>query len=134
MSKNGNSYNHFSLFFLRVFVGWTFLRAGTGKLFGWSSFGGWAVKEDFFRQLGFMYPEFCLILVGVVETVCGILLILGIRTRLASFFVAGVMFVAIITAHRDSGFYYPFTLFLSCAVLFELGGGRFSLGSRKEQK
>ncbi len=127
MTKNIGPNQNLSLFFMRAFVGWTFFRAGTGKLFGWSSFGGWAVTDTFFAQLGFPYPKLCLIFVGLVETVCGILLILGLRTRLASFLVACVMFVAIITAHRDSGFDYPFTLFLSCIVLLELGGGRFSL-------
>lgn len=71
---------------------------------------------------------------GVIELVCGVLLVLGLFTRPAAFLVSGMTAVAYFVAHAGRGFYpilnggelavlYSFTfLYLAAA-----GGGAWSL-------
>lgn len=50
-----------------------------------------------FEQIGFPNPEFWGTLVGMFETVCGVLILLGLFTRLAAVPTFVIMLVAIIT-------------------------------------
>lgn len=50
-----------------------------------------------FARVGIPYPELMGPFVGAVETVCGLLIILGLATRLATIPLLGVMAVALVS-------------------------------------
>lgn len=112
---------------LRIVVGLIFFKAGAGKLFGW--FGGFGIEgvTKFFTELGIPYPAFNAYFVGSTEFFGGILMILGLFTRLISIPFCIIMITAISTAHKDGDFYYPLMIFMSCLALFETGAGVLSL-------
>ncbi len=112
---------------LRILVGVTFFQAGIGKLFGWSSYGGGAVTKSYFEQIGNPAPEISLMVVGTIELLAGSLLIVGLFTRIASFPLFILMYVAILTVHRVVGYSYPLFIYCSAAVLMQHGSGPFSL-------
>lgn len=107
---------------LRIVSGFLFLQHGTQKLFGYP--GGQQVS-DFLGMMG---------LAGVLETVGGTLLILGLFTRPVALILSGEMAWAYFMVHAPEGFwpilnggekaaFYSF-LFLYVAAR---GGGVFSL-------
>ena len=77
---------------VRLMVGPVFLFEGVQK-FMYPTLRG----TGRFEQMGFPAPEFFGTLVGGVETVCGLLILFGLFTRLAAIPTAGIMVVAIIT-------------------------------------
>jgi putative oxidoreductase len=77
----------------RIVLGLAFFQAGTGKFRNFDNVAG------FFDSLGIPFPTFNAGLVASMETVGGIMLILGLFTR---FFAGGLtvtMVVALLTAH-----------------------------------
>lgn len=112
---------------MRIVIGLIFLKAGSGKLFGW--FGGFGIQGaiSFFRDLGIPYPELNAYFVGSIEFFGGIAMVLGLFTRFVSIPFCGIMAVAILTAHRDGDFYYPLVILMSSLALFETGAGVLSL-------
>jgi putative oxidoreductase len=70
----------------RIVFGFLFFAFGTQKLFGW--FGG--RQMDLMTRLG---------AAGVIETVCGLLIMLGLFTRPAAFLASGEMAAAYFLAH-----------------------------------
>ena len=76
----------------RIVVGWVFLWAGWGKL--------QALPRiiETFRGLGIPYPEILTPFVSGVEFFGGILLILGLLTRIAAAPLIAIMVVAIVSA------------------------------------
>lgn len=64
---------------VRLMVGWVFLSEGIQKFLFPAALG-----EGRFAKIGIPAPQFFGPFVGVVEIVCGTLLILGLLTRLAS--------------------------------------------------
>jgi putative oxidoreductase len=118
---------------VRVTTGLLLVPHGAQKLFGW--FGGYGIAgtEQFFAsKLGL--PPWVAVLAGLVEFGGGLLLCLGLVTRVAAALVVGLMTVAVIQVHLPNGFFwtkggyeYPLLwgiLALSFAIR---GGGRFSL-------
>lgn len=80
---------------LRIVVGLLFLEHGTAKLFGFPLF-----------PEGMPQPLPTMILVSaVIELVLGLLITLGLFTRLAAFIAAGEMAVAYFMAHFSKGFW-----------------------------
>ena len=78
---------------LRIITALLFLAHGTGKLIG-------------FPDLGFAPPFMSLPwIAGAIEIVGGILLVLGLYTRLVAFILCGQMAVAYFMAHAPQGFY-----------------------------
>lgn len=115
---------------LRIAAGFLFWQHGVQKLFGVL---GRDAPVDFFTLLG---------LAGILETVGGALLVLGLFTRPVAFILSGEMAWAYFSSHAAGGFWpivnrgelaalYAF-LFLFLAVR---GGGGFSLdGALKLRK
>lgn len=107
---------------LRIAAGFLFWQHGAQKLFGVL---GRDMPVDFFSLLG---------LAGILETVGGVLLVLGLFTRPVAFILAGEMAWAYFSSHAPGGFWpilnrgelaalYSF-LFLYIAAR---GGGGFSV-------
>jgi putative oxidoreductase len=79
-----------AVLFVRLAAGFTFLVAGTSKLRDLSGTTG------FFTGLNFPAPEALATLVAVSETVAGVLVLLGLLTRLAVIPLMIIMIVAIL--------------------------------------
>jgi putative oxidoreductase len=106
---------------LRIVAGFLIATHGAEKLFGF--LGGKPVP-----------PSSLFGIAGIIETVGGILLILGLFTRIAAFVLAGEMAVAYFMMHAPHGF-WPLMNKGELAVLFcfvflyfaAAGGGEWSL-------
>ena len=79
----------------RIVVGWVFVESGWGKLHHLNK------VTAFFTDLGLPLPGFQACLVASTEFSCGILLLAGLCTLLASVPLSIIMFVAIATAKRE---------------------------------
>lgn len=78
----------------RITIGFIFIQSGWGKLHNLDRVIG------FFTELGIPAPQIQAPFVASVEFGCGLLVLLGAFTRLASIPLIGVMVVAIITAKK----------------------------------
>jgi putative oxidoreductase len=117
------------LVFARLTIGWSFFLAGKGKLANFERTVG------FFESLGIPAPGFHAGFVGGVEMVGGLLLIVGLLTRVAAIPLASTMVVAYLTAHREEAFVglsefvdeSPYAYLLVALVLIAFGPGRLAL-------
>jgi putative oxidoreductase len=120
------------LLFVRLYWGWQFMQTGWGKLHNLSH------VRDFFASLGIPLPGLMAPAIASLEFFGGILLIVGLGTRLIGLLLAGNMFVAYLTSERmaltsifsDPGKFYvadPFTFLFASLIAFILGAGLFSL-------
>ena len=80
---------------LRIFAGAAFFSHGAQKLFGW--FGGMGPDGGTVELMSRFGAA------GVIEVVCGALLVLGLGTRLAAFIASGQMAVAYWWIHVGGG-------------------------------
>ena len=125
-------------------MSWTLVRIATGlilvphgaqKLFGWFGGGGLAGTAQFFEQSLGLYPGLLFAgLAGATEFVGGLLLALGLLTRLSAAAVVAVMAYAAFVVHWGNGFFwtaggYEFPLLwgLVALALVIRGGGPLSL-------
>ena len=97
-------------------------------------FGNIEGAGRFFESVGFDNGLFWAWVVGILEFGCGLLLALGLLTRLAAGPILVFMIVAILTYHWPFGFNWEargieYPLFWAIVVFHFLvqGGGRFSL-------
>ncbi len=120
------------LLVIRVYWGWQFAQTGWGKV---QDLGR---VTDFFTSLGIPAPALNAYFVSGLELAGGILLAIGLGSRLISLLFVGDMLVAYVTADRealmsvfsDPGKFYnaaPFTFLLASTVILVFGPGRFSL-------
>jgi putative oxidoreductase len=116
------------LLFLRITIGWTFFLTGRGKLANFER------TTHFFESLGIPAPAFHAGLVGGLEMVGGILILIGLATRLISLPLLFSMIVAYVTADREafasiSDFTAAAPFIYLCVTLVTLtfGPGKFSL-------
>lgn len=124
------------LLLLRLLIGLQFFLTGKGKLANLDR------TTEFFAGLHIPAPGFHAGLVGTVEMVGGILLLVGLLTRLAAVPLVISMIVAYLTAHKDAileaegGFtgkvgefidQTPFPFLVVCLVLLVFGAGRISV-------
>jgi putative oxidoreductase len=120
------------LLLIRVYWGWLFLQSGIGK------FGHIDKVVSFFTDLGIPAPTFNAYFNASLETAGGILLILGLASRLISVPLLINMIVAYVTADREaftsffseSGKFFgadPFPFLLVSLLILLFGPGKFSL-------
>ena len=120
------------LLFVRVYWGWQFWQSGWGKLQDISK------PIGFFTELGIPFPVFNAWFVSLLECIGGILLILGLASRLISIPLVIDMAVAYIAADREAlkaifsepdKFYAaaPFTFLAASLIVLLFGPGAVSL-------
>ncbi len=80
------------LLLIRLYWGWGFFQTGKGKL------SNIAQPTEFFQSLGIPFPHAQAILVGTTECIGGLLLLLGLLSRLASIPLTILLIVAYLTA------------------------------------
>jgi uncharacterized membrane protein YphA (DoxX/SURF4 family) len=125
-----------SVLLIRVAVGAVFLSEGIQKFIFPEQLGAGR-----FARIGIPAPEVMGPFVGVVEIVGGLLILLGLLTRLAAIPLAFNMLVAIVTTKipilLNKGFWSmahesrtDFAMLLGSLFLLAVGGGRLSLDSR----
>jgi putative oxidoreductase len=117
---------------IRLYWGWQFAQTGWGKLHSLEKITG------FFTSLNIPFPAFNAHFVAGLEFFGGILLLLGLGSRLVSVLMVGNMMVAYWTADRealisifsDPGKFYvadPFTFLFASILILVFGAGLFSL-------
>jgi putative oxidoreductase len=121
------------LLVVRLYWGWQFIVTGWAHLHGIPGF------IQFFIKLGIPLPTANAYFVAGLEFVGGMLLILGLGTRLIGLLLAGDMLVAFLTSDRaalatafssdPSNFYAaaPYTFLFASIIALILGAGYFSL-------
>ena len=132
--------NSTALLPIRLGIGVTMAAHGAQKLFGW--FGGHGLEgtgQFFAENLGLKPGLLMAALAGGSEFFGGLLLVLGLFTRVAGFGIAGTMAVAIFTVHSSAffssngGMEYPLMLLLVSLTLVIGGGGAFSVDRKLSQ-
>jgi putative oxidoreductase len=127
------------LLLVRLFWGWQFAETGLGKLHNL------AHVTEFFASLGLPAPAQTALFVALVELIGGILLALGVGSRLVSLVLFVNMTVAYWTADRDAflgvfsapdKFYAadPFTFWFVALLILVFGPGYFALDSLIERQ
>ncbi|MEX5297283.1 DoxX family protein [Kocuria sp. CPCC 205292] len=115
---------------LRVVLGVTFL------LHGWQKFTEWTLAgtQAAFAQMGVPAAELAAPVVAVLELVGGLMLLLGLGTRVVAALLALVMLGALVLVHLPAGFFVAdggielVLLLAAASALFALAGaGRWSL-------
>jgi putative oxidoreductase len=122
---------------IRFGVGVIMAAHGAQKLFG--GFGGYGLQgtgQFFAESLGLKPGVLMAAMAGGTELIGGLLLIVGLLTRVAGASLAGTMVVAIVTAHSSAffasngGMEYPLMLLLASLTLAIGGGGKFSVDQK----
>jgi putative oxidoreductase len=120
------------LFFLRVFFFWQLFLAGKGKLLNIEK------TAEFFGSLNIPMPLFSAYLAAVTECFGGLLLVIGLASRLVAIPVAFTMIVAYITADYEAFTAVfsdpdkfvgaaPFPFLLSSLLVLAFGPGAISV-------
>ncbi len=114
---------------LRIMTGLLFLEHGTSKYFNFPATEYFANGVEVFSLMG---------LAGGLEVIGGILIVLGLFTRLTAFILAGEMAAAYFMGHASQGF-FPLINNGDAAILFcfiflyfsAAGAGPFSLDAKR---
>jgi putative oxidoreductase len=129
-----------AILFLRLMTGIIFFVAGAGKVFGW--FGGFGLKMTIGFYTQAHIPVFWAYVSCYTELIGGILLIIGLLTRVAALGLVINMIVAVLIVgwsnfFMPTGAVYAFTLLINALVILLTGPMRFSLdallGQRRSQ-
>jgi putative oxidoreductase len=124
---------------VRLYWGWQFAQTGWGKMHNITKI------TAFFTTLNIPFSAFSAHFIAGLEFFGGILLILGLGTRLVGFLLAANMFVAYWTADRealgsifsDPGKFYvadPFTFLFASLIVLIFGAGLLSLDHILEKR
>jgi len=116
---------------VRLYWGWQLEQSGWGKLHRLDG------VTDFFASLNIPFPHANAIMVSNLEFFGGILVILGLASRLTGLVLTGNMLVAYLTADRealgsifsDPGKFYnadPYTFLFASILMLIFGAGLFS--------
>lgn len=120
------------LLLIRLFWGWQFWQSGWAHLQNMSKF------IEFFQGLGIPAPSLNAHFIAVLEAGGGILLALGLGSRIIALLLAGDMLVAFITADReallsifsDTDKFYaaaPYTFLFASLIILIFGPGQLSI-------
>ena len=124
---------------VRLYWGWQFAQDGWGKLHNLDK------VTDFFTSLGLPAPGLTAASIASLELVGGILLALGLGSRLIALLLTGNMLTAYITADREALFsvfsdpdkFYgasPYTYLFASVIVLVFGPGSFSVDAWLEKK
>ena len=130
----GNSLQSVFLLFVRLYWGWQFVVDGWGKLHHL------AKVTEYFGSLGLPAPGATALFVSILELVGGVLLAIGLGTRLIAFLLTCNMTVAYITGDREAVMSIfsdpdkfiaaaPFSYLMASLIVFIFGPGRYALDS-----
>jgi putative oxidoreductase len=123
----GKKYPNLALLILRLAAGGVFAYEGALKFFVWER----SALVGYFAGLGFPIPEVTATAITYFEFFGGVLIALGLFTRLLSFFAAGQMVVAAVVANAPAGITaaleVDILLFAVFSAIFLVGGGKLSL-------
>lgn len=130
--SGGNSLQSIFLLFVRLYWGWQFFQTGWGKLHNL------AHVVEFFTSLGIPAPALNAYFVSGLECFGGILLAVGLGSRLLALMFVFDMLVAYITADRAALFsifskpddFYaaaPYTFLVASLIILIFGPGKFAL-------
>ena len=122
---------------IRLMVGGVFLSEGIQKFLFPAELGAGR-----FAKIGLPSPQVLAPLVSAFEITCGLLLLLGLLTRLATLPLLAVMGVALYTTKWplfvQNGFWKmaheartDYTMLLGCLFLLIVGAGRWSMDARR---
>jgi putative oxidoreductase len=117
---------------VRLYWGWQFAEDGWGKLHNLDK------VTDFFTSLGLPAPGVTAAFIGGLELVGGVLLAIGLGSRLIALLLTGNMLMAYITADREAlssifsdpdKFYgaSPYTYLFASVIVLIFGPGKFSV-------
>jgi putative oxidoreductase len=120
------------LLVIRLWWGWSFFLTGKGKLLNLDK------TAAFFTDLNIPFPKLNAILAGSTECVGGLLLLVGLGSRLVSVPLMFTMIVAYATADKEALHAIfsdpdkftgatPFLFFFACLIVFVFGPGKLSL-------
>ena len=129
-----------AILLIRILVGWVFLSEGIQKFLFPDSLG-----VGRFVKIGIPWPQVMAPFVGVVEIVCGTLLLIGLLTRLASIPLLIDICVALystkIVTLAKNGLWSTLheartdiSMLLGLLFLLLVGGGTLSLDARLSRK
>jgi len=124
---------------IRLYWGWQFAQSGWGKLHRLDQ------VTEFFASLNIPMPHANAVMVSNLEFFGGILLILGLASRLTGLILTGNMLVAYITADRealtsifsDPGKFYtadPYTFLFASLMMLIFGAGLFSIDALLDRR
>lgn len=115
-----------ALLLLRIGLGVIFVYHGYPKLFG-------ATHQEMLQFARMGFPAWFVYVAGVIELFGGLLLFLGLFTRIVGLLLAGEMAVALIRVHIPQGgfmvvsnYQFPLALAVGAFTLATVGAGAFS--------
>lgn len=130
--NGANALQSVFLLFVRLYWGWQFVVDGWGKLHNL------AKVTEYFGSLGLPAPGPTALFVSILELVGGVLLALGLGTRLIALLLTGNMTVAYITGDREALMSIfsdpdkfiaaaPFSYLLASLIILIFGPGKIAL-------
>ena len=116
---------------VRLYWGWQFFQTGKGKLMNHEKVAG------FFQSLHIPFPSFNSWLAGSTECIGGLLLLLGLASRLVSLPLIFLLTIAYVTAESEAlknifsdpdkfVTATPFLFLMACLMVLAFGPGKFS--------
>ncbi len=130
--RAGDAFSSYLVLAMRLYWGFLFYQAGMYKFTNFPQ----AVLS--FHGLGIPFAEANVNIVASFEVAGGVLIMLGLASRLVSIPLAVILLTAYATAHRaallnvfsDPGAFMsqsPYNFLVMCLVVFSFGPGKFSL-------
>lgn len=127
------------LLVIRLYWGWSFFQTGKGKLLHLGR------TAAYFGSLGIPWPKFNVVLAGSAECFGGLLLMLGLCSRVASLPLVVTLSVAYLTAENGAlrsvftdpdkfTSATPFLFLLAVVIVLAFGPGRFSLDHLRNRR
>lgn len=139
MTKILDTEDDSKIIFVRLIAGLIFISEGIQKYLVVTMLG-----PAYFKEIGFGHPIFWADFTGAFEILCGVLILIGLLTRLASIPLLIIMITAFITTKRplflSEGFLsfaheyrIDFAMTLLLILLIIYGGGKWSIDLKISQ-